>query len=163
MARDPDAVLERHRQRFPHSAASSLIELMLKLMGTEAPDLQSLEPVLPQAWRSFINQRVGGVVVRRLEWEREMFRHLLSVELGSGRPVGLLLNTPASDGEPAREQAWAIIRINEVRPYLFADLVGKHPERGGGEGQFTAKRLVRMDQIADAEVAAVVYCEVARG
>ena len=159
LARDPDRVLEGHRQRFPHSGVTSLIELMLKFMGPTTPDLQSLEAILPLGWRSFVNQTVGGMVLRRMEWERPMFRHLAAAELGSARPVGLLLNEPAIGGEPPRERGWAVVRFNEVRPYFFADLVSKNHELGGGEGRFSAKRIARLDQIEDREVAAVLYFE----
>lgn len=159
LARDPDRVLEGHRQRFPHSGATALIELMLKFVGPTAPDLQSLEAVLPLGWRSLINQTVGGMVLRRMEWDRPMFRHVVAAELGCARPVGLLLNEPALGDEPPRQRGWAVVRLNEVRPVIFADLVGKNPELGGGEGRFTAKRIVRLDQIEDREVAAVLYFE----
>ena len=159
LARDPDRVLEGHRQRFPHSGVTCLIELMLKFVEPTAPDLQSLEAVLPLGWRSLINQKVGGMVLRRMEWERPMFRHVVAAELGCARPVGLLLNEPAQGAEPARQRGWAVVRLNEVRPFLFADLVGKNHELGGGEGRFTAKRNLRLDEIDDREVAAVLYFE----
>jgi len=136
-----------------------LIELMLKFVEPTAPDLQSLEAVLPLGWRSLINQKVGGMVLRRMEWERPMFRHVVAAELGCARPVGLLLNEPAQGAEPARQRGWAVVRLNEVRPFLFADLVSKNHELGGGEGRFTAKRNVRLDEIEDREVAAVLYFE----
>jgi hypothetical protein len=151
--------VEGHWQRFAHSGVTSLIELMLKFVGPSAPDLQSLEAVLPLGWRSLVNQTVGGMVLRRMEWERPMFRHLVAAELSRARPVGLVLNEPAAAAEPPRERGWAVVRINEVRPYLVVDLVGKNHELGGGEGRFTAKRMVRLDQITDREVAAVLYFE----
>jgi hypothetical protein len=159
MIRDSDSVLARHRQRFPHSVGTSLLELMIKLMGGQAPDLQSLEAVLPQGWKNLINQTAGGVTVRRAEWDPVMFRHLAGVELSQGRPVGLLLKETGPEPSLASEQAWAVIRLNEIRPYVFLDLVGKNPELGGGEGQFSVKRVLRLDEIVDSQVTAVFYCE----
>jgi hypothetical protein len=38
-------------------------------------------------------------------------------------------------------------------------LVGKNPESGGGEGRFSEKRMIRLDEIEDQAVSAVIYFE----
>jgi hypothetical protein len=158
--RDPDAVLVRHHQLFPTSPVTSLIELMLKLMRAPAPNLQSLEKVLPLGWASFVNQSFGGATLRRVDWDRVLFKHLLEVELRAGRPIGILLTETINGAVTGIQRAWAVIRFTEVRPYVFADLVGKNPETGGGEGRFSEKRMIRLDEIPDQAVDAIIYFEV---
>ncbi len=158
--RDPDSVLVGHHQMFPSSSVTSLIELMLKLMRAPAPNLQSLEQVLPLGWQSFVNQNVGRAILRRVDWDPVLFKHLLASELPAGRPIGVVLRETVDGMVTELERAWAVIRFTEVRPYVFADLVGKNLETGGGEGRFSEKRMIRLDQIIAEAVSAVLYLEV---
>ena len=144
---------------FPSSTVTSLIELMLKLMLAPAPNLQSLEAVLPQGWQSFVNQSVGRAILRRVDWDPVLFKHLLESELTAGRPIGVLLRETADGVVTGLERAWAVVRFTEVRPYVFADLVGKNVETGAGEGRFSEKRMIRLDQIVAEAVSAVLYFE----
>jgi hypothetical protein len=160
MTRDPETVLGLHQQRHPHSARASLIELMLKLLEVEAPDLQTTaHDREEESWQSVIDRVFGRYAVRRWNGGPAPFTELLKIELAAGRPVGLIWRESPAATQAHGFRAWVAIRIHETPPYLFIDLVGKMAELGGGEGQFSEKIVARVDFIPADALTEVLYCE----
>ena len=159
MLRDTDSILAGHQQLFADSAVPSLIELLLKFLGIETPSLQSAGGDLPAQWGGLVDQTFGRIVLRRLPWGRVAFCRLLNQELSAGRPVGFMLQAATGGTAPTGQRAWVVTALQAVGQYYFVDLVGKFPELGAGEGHFTEKRSMRVDEILDGQVSLVLYCE----
>ncbi len=155
MLRDADSILAGHRQLLPSSAVRSLIELLLKLLGVNPPDLQGMPAGEEGQWASLVDQTFGHVTLRRLAGEREAVSRLIIQELSAGRPVGLMLQGKSDDGE----RAWVATGLQQVAQYQFVDLASKFPELGSGEGRFTEKRSLRLEEIFQGQISSAFYGE----
>lgn len=159
MERDIDRILADHRQQHPHSSASSVTELLIKLLGLAPPPLQDKERQAPLGWSAFVDQVYGRFALREFRWDREAFIPFVREELSGGRPVILVLSQGVAAGDREEEHVWLAVRFNEVGSYFFADLLTKHRETGQGDGYFTAKRVLRLDTLGPDQVRRVLYCE----
>jgi hypothetical protein len=159
MVRDIEAAFTGHRQIYPGSAATSVVEMMLKLMGIAPPDLQAANSEGPTGWSASLDQVYGHLAIRSFAWDQGLFPQLLSTEIAAGRPVGMMVANSATGSGRQGERGWIAVRANWVSQFLVIDLRGKSPELGAGEGRFSESRVLRADKLLGAEISGVIYCD----
>ncbi len=131
----------------------------MKLVGVTPPALQAREQHTPLGWPAFVDQVYDRFALREFHWGQEPFIPFLRRELAAGRPVMVELDNALTQVGSAGDRGWLAVRYNEVGSYFFVDLLSKHHETGEGAGQFTNRRVVRLDGLAPPEIHRVVYCE----
>lgn len=159
MIRDIEGIFSAHRQRYASSEVTSLIELLLKLMAENPPDLQVREMHGSIGRPDLMDQVYGRIALRSFTWEQEPFIPFVITEIAAGRPVGLWLSNKLTLSGRKGERGWIVVRINTVGNYVFADLYSKRPEQGDGDGHFTEKRVLRLDGLSQEHVSMSIYCE----
>jgi hypothetical protein len=132
---------------------------MLRLIGVDKPAQHEGRYNLGVAWTDLIDQKFDWVILRRMRDEPDERLRLLTTELKAGRPVGLLWSERDPETGAETEIGWVMLRMNEIRHYIFLDAVRKHPESFEAEGLFTERRVLRFDLIRPDSIKAVLYLE----
>ena len=138
---------------------SSVIEIMLQLLGVDRPHLTAESLNAGLHWRELIDRTFDGFVLRRMEGTIGDQNDRLAEELKAERPVGLILQEVDPSTGQSVERGWVLLRLHQVGPYVFLDAVRRHPESVAPEGRFTERRVLRLDQMAPGQIEAIVYCQ----